>query len=64
MNAQNIFCKSIIFRWFVDIESENNTVLLKIQRSRKEPQKTIRLNPNENLEQVKEILKDAFNTIH
>ncbi len=59
-----VFCKSITFRWFVDIEPENDTVLLKIQRNRKEPQKTIRLKPNENLEQIKEILKDAFDTIH
>ncbi len=58
-----VFCKSIIFRWFVDIEPENEIILLKIQRSRKEPQKIIRLNPNENLQQVKEILKDAFDTI-
>ena len=58
-----VFCKSITFRWFVDIEPENETILLKIQRSRKEPQKIIRLKPNESLEQVKEILKDAFNTI-
>ncbi len=58
-----VFCKSITFRWFVDIEPKNDTVLLKIQRSRKEPQKTIRLKPNENLEQIKEILKDAFDTI-
>ena len=58
-----VFCKSITFRWFADIEPENDTILLKIQRSRKEPQKTIRLKPNENLDQVKEILKDAFDTI-
>ncbi len=59
-----VFCKSITFRWFVDIEPENETILLKIQKSRKEPQKIIRLKPNESLQQVKEILKDAFNVIH
>ena len=58
-----VFCKSITFRWFVDIEPENDTVLLKIQTSRKEPQKTIRLKTNENLEQVKEFLRDAFEKI-
>ena len=58
-----VFSKSITFRWFVDIEPEKDTILLKIQKSRKEPQKTIRLKPNENLEQVKEILKDAFDSI-
>ena len=58
-----VFCKSITFRWFVDIEPENDTILLKIQRSRKEPQKIIRIKPNENLDEVKEFLKDAFDTI-
>ncbi len=58
-----VFCKSITFRWFVDIEPENESILLKIQRSRKEPQKNIRIKPNENLDQVKEILRDAFDTI-
>ena len=58
-----VFCKSITFRWFVDIEPENESILLKIQRSRKEPQKIIRIKPNENLNEVKEFLKDAFDTI-
>ena len=58
-----VFCKSITFRWFVDLEPEKDIILLKIQRSRKEPQKIIRLKPNDDLEQVKEILKDAFDTI-
>ena len=58
-----VFCKSITFRWFVDIEPENESIILKIQRSRKEPQKIIRIKPNEDLEQIKEILKDAFDTI-
>lgn len=58
-----VFCKSITFRWFADIEPENETVLLKIQKSRKENQETIRLKPDENLEHVKKILRDAFETI-
>ena len=58
-----VFCKSITFRWFVDIEPENESILLKIQRSRKEPQKIIRVKPNETLDEVKEFLKDAFDTV-
>ena len=58
-----VLCKSITFRWFVDVEPENDAILLKIQRSRKEPQKKIRLKPNEDLKQIKEILRDAFETI-
>ncbi len=59
-----VFCKSITFRWFVDIEPEKDSILLKIQRSRKEPHQIIRLKVDENLVQVKEVLKDAFNVIH
>jgi predicted transport protein len=58
-----VFCKSITFRWFLDIEPERDAILLKIKKSRKEPQKTIRLSPNESLEPVKKILKEAFDTI-
>lgn len=41
------------FRWFVDIEPEKDSILLKIQRNRKEPQKKIRLRTNESLDNVK-----------
>lgn len=58
-----VFCKSITFRWFADIEPENETILLKIQKNRKENQEIIRLKPDDNLEHVKKILRDAFETI-
>lgn len=59
-----VFCKSITFRWFADIEPDKETILLKIQKSRKEPHQTIRIKVYENLDQVKYFLRDAFNTIH
>ncbi len=59
-----VFCKSISFRWFADIEPENDSILIKIQKNRKESQKIFRLKPNEDINQIKEILKDAFETIH
>ena len=59
-----VFCKSITFRWFSDMEPENDAILLKIQKGRKDPQKTIRVKPEQNLDQVKELLRDAFNSIH
>lgn len=58
-----VFSKSITFRWFADIEPESDAILLKVQRSRKEPKKSIRLKSNDDLEDVKEILKEAFDTI-
>ncbi len=58
-----VFCKTITFRWFVDMEPGEDTIILKIQKNRKEPQQVIHLKPDENLEKVKDILKDAFYTI-
>jgi len=58
-----VFCKTITFRWFVDMEPKQDTILLKIQKNRKEPFQIIYLKTNGNLDKVKDILKDAFNTI-
>lgn len=59
-----VFCKSFTFRWFADLEPEQDAVLLKIQRSRKEPNQTFRITVDDDLKQVKDYLKDAFKTIH
>jgi hypothetical protein len=58
-----VFCKTITFRWFVDIEPKEDIILLKIQKNRKEPNQIIHLKTDENLDKVKDILKEAFNTI-
>jgi hypothetical protein len=58
-----VFCKSITFRWFVDMEPERDSILLKIQRNRKEPLSIIKIKSGDNLDQVKEFLKDAYITI-
>ena len=59
-----VFCKSITFRWFSDMEPEQDAVLLKIQKDRKAPKNTLRVIPGQNLNQIKELLSDAYNTIH
>ena len=58
-----VFCKSITFRWFVDIEPEQDTLSCKVQRSRKDPQKIVRIKPEEGFDNLKEIFRDAYNTI-
>ena len=58
-----VFAKSITFRWFADIEPENDSVLVKIQKNRKEPQVVIRIKPSDSLEKIKQILKEAFEKI-
>ena len=32
-----VFCKSMTFRWFADVEPEREGVIIKIQKSRKDP---------------------------
>ena len=32
-----VFCKSMTFRFFADIEPQRNSILIKIRRDRKEP---------------------------
>jgi hypothetical protein len=51
------------FRWFVDMEPDGDSILLKIQRNRKESLLTMKIKANDNLDQVKEFLKDAYVTI-
>jgi hypothetical protein len=59
-----VFCKSITFRWFLDMEPENDSILLKIQKNRKEPPLIINIKLNPETSQLKETIKDAFQTIH
>ena len=59
-----VFCKSISFRWFLDVEPENDSILLKIQKNRKEPIMKISLKFDENIDKIKDIIIDAFKTIH
>lgn len=58
-----VFCKSITFRWFVDMEPDKDSILLKIQRNRREPILTMKIKADDNLDQVKEFLRDAYITI-
>lgn len=59
-----VFCKTITFRWFVDMEPQQDGILLKIQKNRKEPHQIILLKTDDEIDKVKNILEDAFNSIH
>lgn len=59
-----IFCKSMTFRFFADMEPQRESILIKIRRDRKEPQKEVEIKANQNLDEVKNLLLDAYNTIH
>ena len=59
-----VFGKSLTFRFFADIEPQRDSVMIKIRRDRKEPLREIEIKLNENLEQIKNLLLDAYSNIH
>lgn len=58
-----VFCKSITFRWFLDMEPEFDSILIKIQKNRKEPHKKIQIKINDDLEEIKKLISEAYNSI-
>lgn len=59
-----VFGKSMSFRWFADIEPEKDGVVVKIQKDRKESPKIIQVKSNDRMEQTKELVREAYQTIH
>jgi len=58
-----VFCKSFAFRWFVDVEPLNESILLKIQKSRRETQ-TVERGLDQDSDMTEEIIREAYNSIH
>lgn len=58
-----VFGKSLSFRWFADMEPGLEEIVIKIQRDRKEPQKTITVRSGDDLTEIKKLMQDAYNTI-
>ncbi len=58
-----VFCKSMTFRYFADIEPQRESVIAKIRRDRKEPMKEIEIKPEQSLAELKSLLLDAYSNI-
>jgi hypothetical protein len=58
-----VFCKTMTFRWFADIEPSQSSIIIKIQKERKVEPKILEVNPEQELSKVESLLKDAFMTI-
>ena len=58
-----VFGKSMTFRWFADVAPKENSVLIKIQKSRKEEPQIVQIALNQDLEQVKKNLSEAYSLI-
>lgn len=59
-----VFCKSMTFRFFADVEPQKDSILVKIRRDRKEPIREIEIKPSQSLDELKNLIFDAYNTIH
>ena len=58
-----VFCKSMTFRAFADIEPQRDLVIAKITRDRREPVRKIEARPGDDLEALKNALQDAYSNI-
>ena len=58
-----VFCKTMSFRWFADIEPSQSSIIIKIQKERKVEPKILEVNPEQELSKIESLLKDAFTTI-
>jgi hypothetical protein len=58
-----VFGKSLTFRWFADMEPDADSIIIKIQRDRKEPFKTITILHDQNLDEIKSQIKEAHEKI-
>jgi len=59
-----VFGKSMTFRWFADIEPQDDSIIIKIQRTRKEQPQIVNIKSKPEIAELKEILKEAYQTIH
>ena len=59
-----VFCKSMTFRWFADVEPEREGIKIKIQKNRKDPIKIIQVKINQDITITCQMVKEAFEEIH
>ena len=59
-----VFGKSMTFRWFADVEPEIKGIIIKIQKSRKQNPQILQIKIGQDITELKEIIKNAFETIN
>ncbi|MDC0202095.1 hypothetical protein OAJ97_00045 [Candidatus Nitrosopelagicus sp.] len=58
-----VFCKTMTFRWFADMEPTQSSIIIKIQKERKAEATILEIKPEQELTNIEATLKDAFTTI-
>lgn len=58
-----VFGKSMTLRWFADVEPQNDLIIIKIQKNRKELPQIVNIKLDEEITALKEFLKEAYERI-
>ncbi len=58
-----VFGKSMTLRWFADVEPQNDLIIIKIQKNRKEPPQVVNIKLDDEITTLKEFLKEAYERI-
>jgi hypothetical protein len=58
-----VFCKTMTFRWFADLEPTQSSIIIKIQKERKVEPKIFEVTQSQDISELETRLKDAFMTI-
>lgn len=58
-----VFGKSLTFRWFADLEPDAESIIIKIQKDRKEPFKTLTFRHDQNMDDIKSQIGEAYRSI-
>ena len=58
-----VFCKTMTFRWFADLEPTQSSIIIKIQKERKTEPKILEITLEQDLSGIEGALKDAFTNI-
>lgn len=59
-----VFCKSMTFRWFADIEPQQDHIIIKIQKSRKEQAQIFQVSAIKQVSELGDTFRDAYEQIH
>ena len=58
-----VFCKSMTFRWFADVEPAEDGIIIKVQRGRREPAGIIRIGKDGQVSEFGHAIRDAFEAV-
>ena len=58
-----VFGKSFDFRWFADLEPTSEGIIVKVQKNRKELPVIFKVKKEQGIEELKNLIKEAFNSI-